>query len=83
MLLTIKKILDRKELIADRITMSYRDSFMRMNEEINQCDGIDDWMRLYVKLVNWELELSKANHPLMELDRQKGDANRAFGRLYV
>ena len=81
-LLTIKKILDQKELIVDSITVSYREEFARLNEEMSNCLTANDWMKLYSELVHWELELNQTNHPLKELiDTQKKEANQAFGRF--
>ena len=81
-LLTVKKILDQKELVAERAAVSYREAFARIAEEMDRCSTAGDWMALYRKLVYWELELERTAHPLIEmLEQQKSVANRLFGRF--
>ncbi len=81
-LLTIRKILDQKELITGAATDSYRNAFRQISDEMERCATAADWMDLYRRLVHWELELDQASHPLSELlETQKRDANNAFGRF--
>ncbi len=81
-LLTVKKILDQKELIAERATVSYREAFARITEEMHRCTTAGHWMALYRQLVYWELELGRTANPLTEmLEQQKSEANRLFGRF--
>jgi DNA-binding response OmpR family regulator len=81
-LLTVRKILDQKELVSGRATHSYREAFARITHEMDRCVSASDWMALYRQLVYWELELDQAAHPLRELlEVQKREANNAFGRF--
>ncbi len=81
-LLSIKKILDKKELIAERAAVSYREAFAWIAEEMDRCSTAGDWMALYRQLVYWELELERTAHPLIEmLEQQKSEANKVFGRF--
>ncbi len=81
-LLTVRKILDQKELINDTATISYREAFTRISQEMERCSSTGDWMALYRQLVYWELELDQTGHPLKELlEVQKREANNAFGRF--
>lgn len=81
-LLTIKKILDKKALISEAATIDYRQVFNQLSEEINNCRFADDWTTLYPKLVYWELELEQTDHPMKELPAlQKAEANSAFARF--
>src|SRR5690606_16087987 len=66
-LLSIKKILDKKELIAERAAVSYREAFAWIAEEMDRCSTAGDWMALYRQLVYWELELERTAHPLIEM----------------
>ncbi len=81
-LLTVKKILDRKELVTDTATISYREAFTRISQEMARCETACDWLALYRQLVYWELELERTDHPLREsLEVQKREANNSFGRF--
>ena len=81
-LLTVRKILDQKELIAGATTDRYRNAFRQISDEMDRAATAADWMALYRRLAQWELELDQANHPLSELlETQKRDANNAFGRF--
>jgi len=78
-LMTIKKILEKKELISEAITVNYRDEFTHLSQESDNCRSADDWMTLYKKLVYWELELGEAQNTMKEmLAMQKTEANKAF-----
>lgn len=81
-LLTVRKILDQKELIAGATTDRYRNAFRQISDEMDRAATAADWMALYRRLAQWELELDQANHPLSELlETQKRDANNASGGL--
>lgn len=81
-LLTIKKILDKKELISEATTVNYREVFDQLSVEIAGCRSADDWVDVYKKLVYWELELDPLQNPLQELlASQKAEANNAFAKF--
>ncbi|HBG56876.1 bifunctional response regulator/alkaline phosphatase family protein [Proteiniphilum sp. UBA1028] len=81
-LMTIKKILDKKALIYETVTVNYRQLFGQLSEEIGSCRSADDWISVYKKLVHWELELEQADNPMKELlASQKTEANSAFARF--
>ena len=81
-LITIKKIFDKKELISDAITDNYRQVFNQLSGEIESCCSAEEWMALYRKLVYWELELHPAENSMRDLlASQKMEANSAFARF--
>ncbi|MBK5195880.1 MAG: PglZ domain-containing protein, partial [Proteiniphilum sp.] len=81
-LMTIKKILDKKELISEATTVNYRDEFTHLSQETDNCRSADDWMALYKKLIYWELELGETQNPMKEiLAMQKEEANNAFAKF--
>lgn len=81
-LMTIKKILDKKELISEAAMVNYQQVFSDISHEIESCSSADEWAALYKKLVYWELELDQADNPMKELLlSQKADANNLFGRF--
>ena len=81
-LMTIKKILDKKVLVSETTTVNYRDEFNQLSQSIDNCRTADDWTALYRKLVYWELELGQTNNPMIEmLAGQKEEANNAFAKF--
>lgn len=78
-LLAIKKILDKNEIIAQTATVDYRDEFNTLSTEISQCTTYADWAAVYKKLVYWELQLAQTQHPMLDvLQTQKADAQSGF-----
>ena len=78
-LLSIKKNLNKKEIISSTTTDEYRSEFGRIGMQINDSLTINDWMEVYKKLVYWELELEHTEHQLTEMfQMQKDEANSTF-----
>ena len=78
-LLSIKKNLHSREIVTEQTSSDYQHEFNALSQQINSTDGIDDWMDVYRKLVNWELKLAESASPLGEmLLMQKRDANSNF-----
>jgi Response regulator containing CheY-like receiver, AAA-type ATPase, and DNA-binding domains len=82
-LLTLKKHIDKKRLVSEKTTMAYQSKFGQMGMEINDCRNFEDWMKMYRKLVFWELELSNIEDSGMDeiLRMQKTEANNLFARF--
>ncbi len=79
---TIKKLLDKKELVAENTAARYLESRVRLDEAIQSCHKASDWEAVYRELVYWELELEPTNHPVQEMvTAQKAEANLLFGRF--
>lgn len=67
LLLTIKKILEKRELVSETVSVNFRDEYRRLNEDIRSSDSADDWKDIYKRLIYWELELERTNSPLKDL----------------
>lgn len=81
-LMTIKKLLDKKQLIAEATSVNYRDEFSQLTGAMERCRSAGDWKDLYKKLVYWELELDQTQSLMKEmLVMQKAEANMAFARF--
>jgi DNA-binding response OmpR family regulator len=81
-LITIKKILEKRRLVNETLLNNYREEYNNLNAEIGSCYGVADWKKMYIKLVRWELELEKFNATLREMvENQKEDANVSFAKL--
>ena len=79
-LLALKKSLDVKRLVGDKVVTSYRQQFMDLTNSISSSSDIDDWMEAYQKLIFWELELQNARDTGIRgmLEAQKIEANAQF-----
>ncbi|MBQ0116087.1 MAG: bifunctional response regulator/alkaline phosphatase family protein [Bacteroidales bacterium] len=81
-LMSIKKNLHAKEIIADTVSGDYRQQFMAISQQIGSAQTIEDWYDTYNTLVRWELTLSNAESDMDEMLRmQKMDANIAFAKF--
>lgn len=78
-LLSIKKNLHSREIVATHATSEYQQDFMRLTSLINSAGSIEDWMEVYRELVRWELKLADTDNSMSEmLLMQKRDANSNF-----
>jgi CheY-like chemotaxis protein len=79
-LLSLKKILDNRRLVAEKTTSAYQQQFRNLFMALNSNPDYNDWMDIYKKLVYWELEMEKSDSPEMVevLQSQKQEANTEF-----
>ena len=78
-LLSIKKNVNKREIISSTTTDDYRSEFGRIGMQINDSFTYQDWMEVYKKLVYWELELEQTENQMTEvLHMQKEEANSTF-----
>src|SRR5690242_4217904 len=79
-LLSLKKIIDNKRLVAEKTTSSYQQQFRNLFMALNSNPDYNEWMDIYKKLVYWELEMEKSNSPEMQevFQSQKQEANTEF-----
>jgi len=79
-LLTLKKIIDNKRLVAEKTTTAYQQQFRNLFMALNSAPDYNEWMEIYKKLVYWELEMEKSDSPEMQevLQTQKQEANTEF-----
>jgi len=79
-LLSLKKIIDNKRLVAERTTTAYQQQFRNLFMALNSNPDYNEWMDIYKKLVYWELEMEKSDSPEMRevLQSQKSEANTEF-----
>jgi YesN/AraC family two-component response regulator len=79
-LLSLKKILDNKRLVAEKTTTAYQQQFRNLFMALNSNPDYNEWMDIYKKLVYWELEMQKSDSPEMQevLQSQKSEANTEF-----
>ncbi len=79
-LLSLKKIIDNKRLVAEKTTPAYQQQFRDLFTALNNNPDHNEWMDIYKKLVYWELEMTKSDSPEMRevLQSQKQEANVEF-----
>lgn len=79
-LLSLKKILDNKRLVAEKTTSGYQQEFRNLFIALSSNPNYNEWMDIYKKLVYWEMEMEKSNSPEMQevLQTQKNEANTEF-----
>lgn len=79
---SIKKLLDKKELVTESAANRYREAMPRIQDEIEGASNASDWVKVYRELVDWELELESSRHPMREIiAMQKSEANQRFARF--
>ncbi|MDG1850121.1 MAG: PglZ domain-containing protein [Flavobacteriales bacterium] len=79
-LLSIKKNLDSKRLVNDKVTSNYQKEFREISMSLMDVRNLKEWTEIYQKLVYWELELDKidASGMVEILEMQKSEANSLF-----
>lgn len=82
-LLSIKKNVNKKELVTKQTTSAYQVAFSKLGMKINDSFSINDWEQVYRKLTYWEMELSNSDDKAMDevLQMQKTEANSSFCRF--
>ena len=82
-LLTIKKNIDNKRLIARETTLGYQSEFNKLGSEILNAGSAEEWKDIYKKLVRWQLELASPGIDTMVevLNMQITDANNSFSKF--
>jgi CheY-like chemotaxis protein len=79
-LLSLKKIIDNRRLVAEKTTQQYQQQFRNLFMALNSNPDFNEWMDIYKKLVYWELEMEKSDSPEMQevFQTQKQEANTEF-----
>ncbi len=80
--LSVKKILQNKQLIETKTTQSYQQEFMQISMALGDAQDHEDWEELYRKLTFWELQIdaTESKNMLEVLETQKSEANSSFAR---
>ena len=82
-LLVCKKILEGKKITGEYAAKDYLQDFNQISQAMLQNLDSDEWIEIYLKLVNWDLELDV--HSGMGLRQtfidQKREANKEFSKF--
>lgn len=79
-LLTLKKLLDSRQLISSKTTSAYQQQFQQIMMQLSSGLDYNEWADAYKKLIYWELEMDKSKSLEMRdvLNMQKSEANTGF-----
>src|SRR5918993_2179983 len=79
-LLSLKKIIDNRRLVAEKTTTAYQQQFRNLFMALNSNPDHAEWMGIYKELVHWELSLQRSDSPEMQevFQSQKNEANTEF-----
>jgi len=81
-LLAVKKILDKKHLVMEKVTSTYQQEFSKINMAILDNLSHEEWADIYKKIVHWELKINQSDAGMLEvLGAQKEEANLNFCRF--
>jgi CheY-like chemotaxis protein len=83
LLLSVKKILDNKRLVSEKVNLGYQQDFRNISMAYNDTLSHEEWADIYKKLVYWELELEDSQDSGMAevLENQKSEANGYFSKF--
>lgn len=82
-LLSIKKNVHSQQIVTEHNTADYRSQFQQISMSFSEAKTFEDWINIYKKIVNWELELeSSSDKGISEvLTYQKTEANNEFAKF--
>jgi len=82
-LMACKKILEAKKISNAQVSRDYIKEFQNISFTLNTPLTENDWIDLYIKVVNWDMELD--DHPELGLRQtmqdQKRECNAEFGKF--
>jgi len=82
-LMACKKILEAKKISGAQVSRDYIKEFQNINLTLNTPLAEGDWIDLYLKVTNWDMELDA--HPELGLRQtlqdQKRECNAEFGKF--
>jgi CheY-like chemotaxis protein len=81
-LLSLKKILDNKRLVSEKVNTNYQKEFRDIMMQLMNKMNAEEWASLYKKLIYWDLEIDASNDKSMLeiLNSQKLEANNEFSK---
>ncbi|NUN70787.1 MAG: bifunctional response regulator/alkaline phosphatase family protein [Bacteroidetes bacterium] len=73
-LLVCKKFLEGKKLQSEQVSRDYTQEFSSISRMLLNPMDYTEWVELYLKIANWEMELDK--HPQLGLQKMLADQRR-------
>lgn len=83
LLMVCKKILERKKISGEYVAKDYLQDFNKISMRLLDNLDYEDWIDIYLKLVNWELELDSHSEVNLRqsLLEQKKECNQEFSKF--
>ncbi len=60
-LLTVKKLLEKSDIIKEQVTSSYNEVFRKLYAKLYEPMDLEDWKNFFKELTHWELELENSS----------------------
>ncbi len=81
-LMSIKKNLHKQEIYDEVTTTDYRKEFTSISMSFSDARTIEDWINIYKKLTNWDIQLSDLRDESVKeiLQYQINEANNEFAK---
>jgi DNA-binding response OmpR family regulator len=82
-LLSVKKILDKKRLEEEKTNLLYQQEFRQLANRYQDKMNHAEWAEVYKQLLFWELEIDRTENKSMAevMNMQKAEANSNFSRF--
>ncbi len=82
-LLSIKKNVHQRQLVTEQTTADYRSQFGEISSSLGGASTFADWVSIYKRLINWEIELSETSDESIRevLSYQKNEANNEYAKF--
>ena len=80
-LLTLKRVLDRKRLAGEKAQQNYLQRFGELSQRLGGRLAHDEWVDVYLDLVRFDTTLDAEEGVRQVLDDQHRDANKQFARF--
>jgi CheY-like chemotaxis protein len=82
-LLVCKKILEGKKISGQYVAKDYLQDFNNISQALLDNLSYEEWIEIYLKLVNWDLELDVHSEIGLRqsLNEQKKEANKEFSKF--
>lgn len=81
-LMVCKKLLESKKISVEYVAKDYLNDFREISNQLLAGPDFDEWIEIYLKLVNWDMELDI--HPEINLRQtlveQKKECNQEFSK---
>ena len=82
-LMVCKKLLESKKISVEYVAKDYLNDFNEISRQLLLDPDFSDWIEIYLKLVNWDMELD--THPEVDLRQslvdQKKECNQEFSKF--
>ena len=81
-LLTTKRILERKRIRSEKFAQKYLRSFNKISDQVHPDTTWEEWIQIYQQLIRWDIDLESGDESLRQvLQDQFKEASRSFGRF--